>query len=288
MSPPLPIPPPRDRTTPRPNERPSQRRIQRLDQLSWPELRERAARPGSTVVWPFGAIEQHGPHLPLGTDALFAERVCEAVLERLDPDLPIWRLPLQSLGFSPEHRGFPGTLSLSAELMLSLVGAVGRDLAGAGFRRLVLLNAHGGQIGLLEVAARQLRDHQPGLAVLPCFLWRGPEGLDALIAEPERSQGLHAGLAETSLMLHLAPELTGPERGADGLGAQGIPEGWSLEGEAPTAWLTRELSRSGVIGDPGEASPELGALLFERLVEGWRRRLDALLRSDWPPSADPG
>ena len=270
-----------------PSPAPLPRRLRRLDQLSWPELQEGAARPGSTVLWPFGAIEQHGPHLPLGTDALFAERVCEAVLERLDPDLPLWRLPLQSLGFSPEHRGFPGTLSLSAELMLSLVASVGRDLARSGFRRLVLLNAHGGQIGLLEVAARQLRDEEPRLAVLPCFLWRGPEGIGALIPEPERSQGLHAGLAETSLLLHLAPELTGPERPADGLEARGVPEGWSLEGEAPTAWLTREVSRSGVIGDAGDASAELGALLFERLVEGWRRRLDALLRSDWPPSGGP-
>jgi len=262
--------------------------IRRLDQLSWPELRQRAAEPGSTVLWPFGAIEQHGPHLPLGTDALFAERVCEAVLERLDPELPIWRLPLQSLGFSPEHRGFPGTISLPAELILSLVGAVGQDLANAGFQRLVLLNAHGGQIGLLEVAARQLRDLKPQLAVLPCFLWRGPEGVGALIPEPERSHGLHAGLAETSLMLHLAPELTGAERRPDGLELEGIPPGWSLEGQAPCAWRTRELSASGVIGDPRDASAALGAELFERLVEGWRRRLDALLRSDWPSTTGRG
>jgi len=240
------------------------------------------------VLWPFGAIAQHGPHLPLGTDALFAERVCEAVLERLDPELPIWRLPVQSLGFSPEHRGFPGTLSLPAELILALVGAVGEDLARAGFQRLVLLNAHGGQIGLLEVAARQLRDRQPHLAVLRCFLWRGPEGVGALIPEPERSQGLHAGLAETSLMLHLAPELTGAQRRADGLELAGIPPGWSLEGQAPCAWRTRELSVSGVIGDPRDASAALGAELFERLVEGWRRRLDALLRSDWPPTSGVG
>ena len=107
--------------------------IRRLEQLCWPQILEQAARPGSTVIWPFGAIEQHGPHLPVGTDALFAERVCEAVLARLDPALPIWRLPLQSFGFSPEHRGFPGTLSLRSELVIALVRQVGRDLAAAGF-----------------------------------------------------------------------------------------------------------------------------------------------------------
>jgi creatinine amidohydrolase len=257
----------------------------RLDRLSWTEVRRQAAREGSTVLWPLGAIEQHGTHLPLGTDALFADRVVDAVLAALPADLPIWRLPLQSLGFSPEHLGYPGTLSLPAGLLIDLVAAVGEGLATAGFRRLVLLNAHGGQIGLLEVAARQLRTHHPDLAVLPCFLWRGPEGIGEAIPEPERSQGLHAGLAETSLMLHLEPSCVGSERRADGPGPGSQPApGWSLEHQAPSAWLARELSASGVIGDPGTADAELGGLLFERLVEGWRWRLDSLLRSDWPPT----
>lgn len=255
----------------------------RLAELSWPEVAREAARPRSTVIWPFGACEQHGPQLPLHTDALFAERICDAVLERLAADLPIWQLPTQSLGFSPEHRGFAGTISLPAELLLGLVRAVGGDLARAGFRRLVLFNAHGGQIGLLEAAARSLREAHPQLAVLPCFVWRGAEGLEALIPEPERSGGLHAGLAETSLMLHLAPELVGVERRADGSGDT-PPEGWSLEGAAPVAWFTREVSGSGVIGDPQGADAALGEALFARLVEGWRQRLDSLLRSDWPSS----
>ena len=257
-----------------------------LDRMSWPDVQRQAGRRGSTVLWPFGAIEQHGPHLPLGTDAIFAERVAEAVLSRLDPALPIWRLPLQSIGFSPEHEGFAGTLSLPAEWMIALVVSVGRNLAETGFQRLILFNAHGGQIGLLEVAARQLRATQPNLAVLPCFLWRGPEGIGELIPEPERSQGLHAGLAETSLMLHLAPELTGSDRRADGPATE-APPGWSLEGAAPCAWLSREISRSGVIGDPGGADNVLGRQLFDRLVEGWRRRLEALLHSDWPGRATP-
>ena len=273
----------------------------RLETMTWPELRSQAARPGSTVIWPFGAFEQHGPHLPLSTDALFADRITDAVLAQLDPALPIWRLPLQPLGFSPEHQGFAGTLSLPAELLISLVVNVGRQLEQAGFQRLVLLNGHGGQIGLLEVAGRTLRAHHPRLAVLPCFLWRGPEGIGELIPEPERSQGLHAGLAETSLMLHLAPELTGSERPSDGPGtgadswppeatgaASVPPEGWSLEGLAPCCWITGEISASGVIGSAEGASAALGEQLNQRLVEGWRRRLDSLLRSDWPPTSGPG
>ncbi|KEF43197.1 MAG: creatininase [Cyanobium sp. CACIAM 14] len=263
--------------------------------LSWQRVHEQAARPGSTVLWPFGAIEQHGPLLPLGTDALFAERVADAVLERLDPALPIWRLPLQSIGFSPEHLGFPGTLSLPSELMIELVRSVGTGIAAAGFQRLVLFNAHGGQIGLLEAAARELRLQEPRLAVLPCFLWRGADDLDQLIPEPERSEGLHAGLAETSLMLFLEPD-SHAEPGAspvlptaDGPGAdRRPPPGWSLEGACPCAWLTGELSDSGVIGNPAGASADLGRELFGRLVDGWERRLDALMRSSWPlPSSPP-
>jgi creatinine amidohydrolase len=259
----------------------------RLAHLAWPELQRQAARKGSTVVWPWGAFEQHGPHLPMATDALFAERVAAAVAERLDPTLPLWLLPVQWLGFSPEHLGFSGTLSLPAELLIDLVVAVGGQLADSGFERLVLLNAHGGQIGLLETAARQLRARHRRLAVLPCFLWRGPEGIAELIPEPERSEGLHAGLAETSLMLHLEPDSTGAQRPVEPLRMQ-PPAGWSLEGAVPCCWLTGELSASGVIGSAEGASAELGEALFQRLVEGWQRRLDALLRSDWPPRGGAG
>jgi len=142
---------------------------------------------------------------------------------------------------------------------------------------------HVGQIALLQVAARQLRASRPELAVLPCFLWSGPAGIAELIPEPERSQGLHAGLAETSLMLQLAPELVGPERPVDGLLQEPPPPGWSLEGAVPEAWLTADLSSSGVVGDSRGATAELGAALEERLVAGWQALFRALLRSSWPP-----
>jgi len=255
-----------------------------LAALSWPHLQAAAARPGSTVVWPWGSFEQHGPHLPLATDALFAERVLAAVLARLPAALPIWSLPPQSLGFSPEHLGFAGTLSLPAELLIAQLVTVGQQLAACGFRRLVLFNGHGGQIALLQTGARQLRSRAPELAVLPCFLWSGPGGIAELIPEPERSQGLHGGLAETSLMLHLAPDQVGPERPTDGQLAAPPPHGWSLEGEAPCAWLSTDLSRSGVVGSAAGADADLGARLFERLVSGWCERFESLLSSDWPPA----
>ena len=169
------------------------------------------------MIWPFGACEQHGPQLPLSTDAVFADGILDSVLCGLEPALPIWRLPCQSIGFSPEHQNFPGTISLSAPLLLDLVDQVGTQLAAMGVQRLVLFNAHGGQIGLLQVAARQLRARCPSLAVLPCFLWSGVEGLADLLPEQELLHGLHAGQAETSLMLQMAPDLVGSARPVDGL-----------------------------------------------------------------------
>jgi creatinine amidohydrolase len=253
-----------------------------LARLAWPHVREAAQRPGSTVVWPWGSVEQHGPHLPLATDGLFADRVLDAVLAQLESDLPIWRLPLQAIGFSPEHLGFPGTLSLPPELLIGTVCSVGRHLADCGFQRLVLFNAHGGQIALLQAAARELRVQRPALGVLPCFLWSGIEGILELLPDAEREHGLHAALAETSLMLHLEPELVGPQRPCDGAPAA-APAGWSLEGAAPSAWLMADLSSSGVVGDARGANADLGRALSDRLVQGWRRRFESLLASAWPP-----
>ena len=258
----------------------------RFERLRQPQAEAALRQPGATLIWPFGACEQHGPHLPLLTDALFADRILDAVLSRLPADCPIWRLPLQTFGFSPEHADFKGTLSLSSELLIGVVETIGLQLAASGVRRLVLFNAHGGQIALLQVAARELRSRCPSMAVLPCFLWSGVDGLDSLLPVDELANGLHAGQAETSLMLHLAPELVGTERPCDGLPGlergQQPPEGWSLEGAAPCAWLTSDLSSSGVIGDSRGASMTLGQALESRLVEHWQALLEALLASEWP------
>ena len=263
----------------------------RLEVMHWPEAALSLERRGSTLVWPFGAFEQHGPQLPLLTDALFAERILDKVLAGLPDDLPIWALPTQKIGFSPEHRGFPGTLCLSAELLIGLVREVGKQLAGQGVQRLVLFNAHGGQIGLLQTAARELAAETPSMAVLPCFLWSGVSGLKTLLPSDELAHGLHAGLAETSLMLALEPSLVGTQRPLDGdhvsdAVAATPPEGWSLEGPAPLAWFTADLSESGVVGDSRGADVSLGHQLERALVAHWRQLFTSLMASSWPPRGD--
>ncbi len=261
----------------------------RFDYLSWPRAQEAAQKEGSTLVWPFGACEQHGPQLPLSTDNLFAEQILTKVLEQLPRDMPIWMLPSQLLGFSPEHQSFPGTISISAHILLNLVMEVGQQASLLGFQRLLLFNAHGGQIGLLQASARQLRVACPKLAVLPCFLWSGVPALKDLLPLHERENGLHAGLAETSLMLSLAPDLVGPERPFDGEHCSKDflatpPEGWSLEGAAPWAWLTNDLSKSGVIGDSRNSTESLGKALENALIDHWVRLLISLMESRWPPT----
>ncbi len=264
--------------------------VRKFAYLNWPDASNAALKEGSTLVWPFGACEQHGPHLPLITDTFFAESILFEALERLPHEFPIWVLPTQSIGFSPEHLQFPGTLSLSGDLMLKMVAEIGNQLAIMGFQRLVFFNAHGGQIGLLQAVARELRVKCPSMAVLPCFLWSGVDSLKDLIPNKEVEQGLHAALAETSLMLSLETKLVGHSRPFDGDCFQACdatrispPQGWSLEGAAPSAWLTHELSDSGVIGDSREASSELGDQLRKALVEHWSKLFLNLMNSKWPP-----
>ena len=262
--------------------------MRRFDYLSSPEAFAAGSQEGSTLVWPFGACEQHGPHLPLNTDTFFAEKILREVLDHLPSDVPIWMLPAQKIGFSPEHLGFPGTLSISAEMMLRLVSEIGRQIADMNFNRLILFNAHGGQIGLLQAVARQLRVECSSMAVLPCFLWSGVDSLDEHLPQKEIEEGLHAALAETSLMMHMCENLVGIERPVEGgreieKNVNMIPKGWSLEGTAPCAWLTQDISKSGVIGDSRNSNTQLGAVIEEKLVSHWSSLFSSLLESEWPP-----
>ena len=252
-----------------------------FEYLSWPEVKNISNDLRSTIIWPFGAVEQHGPHLPLATDSIFVDEIICEVLKLIPSDQPIKKLPTQYLGFSPEHKGFDGTISLSSNLITSMIKEVGVQLADMGFKRLILINAHGGQISLLNTAARELRSVAPNIAVFPCFLWKGVDGLSDLLTTTEIENGLHASLAETSLMMALKSELVGDQRPCEGIENQ-IPEGWSLEGNAPMAWLTEDLSKSGVIGDSNGSNVELGKSLKSLLIKHWYKLIMNLMKSDWP------
>ena len=249
--------------------------------LSWPDIKSIASNKRSTIIWPFGAVEQHGPHLPLATDSIFVEEIINEVLKLMPEDMPIKKIPTQYIGFSPEHAGFDGTITLPSVLLTSIIVEIGKQISEIGFNRLILLNAHGGQISLLNTAARELRSITTNLDVFPCFLWNGVRGLKEILTKSELENGLHASLAETSLMMSLKPELVGDERPCEGI-PKNKPKGWSLEGDAPTAWFTEDISKSGVIGDSRGANLELGNNLKKLLVDHWYEMIHGLMSSDWP------
>lgn len=161
----------------------------------------------AVAVLPLGATEQHGPHLPLSVDTVLVEGVLNAALSHLAEQDPVWVLPTQSLGLSTEHTAFPGTLSLSPQTVIQLWCDIGASVARAGFKKLLLFNAHGGNVGLMDVVARELRG-QHGLLVYSSSWYNLP--LDAAAMQPfsadELRFGVHAGDMETSMMLALAPE----------------------------------------------------------------------------------
>ena len=162
---------------------------------------------GRTVaVLPLGATEQHGPHLPLSVDHALVDGILQAALAKLAADVPVLVLPTQQVGYSPEHGAFDGTLTLPYETVLATWIAIGEGVARAGMRKLLLFNAHGGQVSLLDIAARELRA-RANLITYSCSWWNLPLGDEVknLFSAEEHRFGIHAGDIETSLMLALRP-----------------------------------------------------------------------------------
>lgn len=238
--------------------------------LTWQEIAAMPQREQVVIVQPAGAIEQHGPHLPLIVDAAISLGVLGKALERLDSKIPVYALPCLYYGKSNEHCRFPGTISLSAQTLLSVLMELADSLYHSGFRKLVLMNAHGGQPQIMEIAARDIHQQYPDFLVFPLFTWRVPHLAAELLTARELAGGIHAGDAETSLMLSLLPEQVKMERAVQEY-PPGLPEGslLSLEGQLPFAWLTHELSQSGVIGDATAATREKGERLLDSLSAGW-------------------
>lgn len=222
------------------------------------------------AVVPIGAVEQHGPHLPLITDSLVAEAIATRATATLPDDALAYVLPTLSIGKSTEHLGWPGTLSYSTETLLAVCRDVGRSVAASGFRRLVFVNGHGGNPSLLDTVSRDIRV-ETGLMVFPVSVFRLglPEGL----VVPDEAFSIHGGYVETSVMLELAPDDVHLDRAEAGghavLDLYAHTRHLSLEGAVPTAWLSADVTANGVVGDPAGASVEVG----RRLVDCWSTRL---------------
>jgi creatinine amidohydrolase len=156
------------------------------------------------AVLPVAATEQHGPHLPVSVDAALVDGVVNAALPHLPADLPILFLPTQPIGKSNEHIRFPGTLTLSAQTVISLWMDIGASVARSGIKKLVLLNSHGGQASIMDIVARDLRTEHD-LIVYSANWYNLPLGdaVMGLFPAEEHRFGIHAGDIETSMMLAL-------------------------------------------------------------------------------------
>jgi creatinine amidohydrolase len=251
--------------------------------LTWTDIQAMPDKQNVVLIQPIGAIEQHGPHLPLAVDAAIAAAITGQTLQRLESTIPAYALPLLYYGKSNEHWRFPGTITLSAKTLMSLLLEIGESVYRAGFRKLVFLNAHGGQPQVLEIVARDLHQVYPDLMVFPLFVWRAPNVAADLISAQELELGIHAGDAETSLMLALLPDQVRMKQAVTEY-PQGLPEQslLSMEGKLPFAWSTHELSRSGVLGDPTTASQEKGDRILESLTESWLQVIRNIYRFRQP------
>ena len=230
--------------------------------LTWPEV---AALPADTVaVLPLGAIEQHGPHLPLSTDFVTASSIAAAAVEAAD--VPVVLLPGLAFTKSDEHHAFPGSIWLSWDTLMSVLVDVGRSLQASGVTRLLFVNGHGGNSALGQVANRELRRRfglrtfftHPGVPVD-----QGGSGS----AASELGMGVHGGHGETSLMLHLRPDLVKMD-----LAVPRVPEVLTefrhigFGKQVSFGWTSDDFGPDGHIGDPSGATAEDGKRFFEAAV----------------------
>ncbi len=213
------------------------------------------------AVMVLGAIEQHGPHLPLSTDLDIGRGLLAAALASLADDVDMIVLPPLAISASDEHLSFPGSLSISAEIAARQVIASAEGLGRVGIQRLVLLNSHGGNIGWMEQAALDIRRRLGLLVVKANYMQMPPPA--AVLPARELASGLHGGQAETAMMLHLHPDKVRRDRLGDFPSSADPDSLLGPTGPASYGWLAEDLNSEGVTGNAAAATPEQGKLLVD-------------------------
>lgn len=217
------------------------------------------------IILSIGAVEQHGDHMPIMTDALIGEATLTQAMEKLDPALNIWMIPPLSYGKSNEHIGLAGTLSLSAETLRGFVMDIAASLCASGFRRLLLFNTHGGNTDLLNVIAREVRI-ATGLMVF--FISPGSFSVaDDLMSQDELEFGIHGGDYETSIVKAIKPEWVRDEWIVDELPDMSRYQYLTMESKIRFFWKMSDISKSGILGEASKATAEKGMIIQERVTD---------------------
>lgn len=218
------------------------------------------------AVLPVGAVEQHGPHLPVRVDAAINAGIVERAVALMPPDLPVLVLPMTAVGKSNEHTAYPGTLTLSHETLFRLWFELGESVHRAGCRKLIIFNSHGGQPQVIDIVCRELRVQHNMFAVNA--MWSRMTKKDDLFSASELKHGIHGGENETSVMLHLHPDLVDMSHAANfaPLSVAIEKEGGILtpEGAVGFGWQAQDLHPSGACGDAAAADAARGAVVVER------------------------
>lgn len=255
------------------------------------------------AVLPVAATEQHGPHLPLSVDTVLVDGVVAAALPHLAPDLPVLFLPTQAVGLSPEHARFPGTLTLKAETILRLWTDIGESVAAAGIKKLLLFNAHGGQVSVMDIVARDLRARLDLLVYsvswfnLPLTDEQGQD-MNLLFSADEHRFGIHAGDIETSMMLALNPAQVDMAQARNfSSSAQDRAKKFAILGNGKSArlgWQMQDYNPAGAAGNAAAATAgkgravvgAAGQALARLLAEIDRLPLNTLAARSGPASGD--
>jgi len=239
-----------------------------ISQLSSTEFQERIGEQ-SILVQPLGAIEHHGPHLPLATDLIIAEAISrESVRRCAENDLDVWLLPSMAFTKSNEHAWSPGTIWMSAQTMQSVLDDIGRSIAATRCRKLVFFNGHGGNSALVSMMNREIRLHHGLMTFLthPSI----PTDQGGHSRSGESGMGIHGGHEETSMMLHLRPDLVDMTRARRSIPETLIGnEHLRFGGSVQFGWLSNDFDESGVIGDPEGAHAESGRQAYESAVSAF-------------------
>jgi len=243
--------------------------------LSWRDFADLQAS-GQAVrtiaVLPVAATEQHGPHLPLSVDTVLVNGIVAAALPHMPADLKVLFLPTQAVGLSPEHARFPGTLTLKNDTVIRLWTDMAESVAASGIQKLVLFNAHGGNVSVMDMVARDLRARLNMLVYSVSWFnlpLRDAQGGDvnALFSATEHRFGIHAGDIETSMMLALEPAQVDMSQAKDfSSKAQARSSQFDILGNgksAKLAWQTQDYNPAGAVGNAANASADKGQVVVD-------------------------